>query len=537
VFVWTPAAKQVVQAEPTTSLSPNCGRYASSSAYSLALAGARVAVGTFLNGVYPLWALDALMLGRARSFRTLDSGFVVNGDVALSERVAGELAGADDLLVLGSLTEAFPRGAASRTVTRSQVLRAEASGCPCPTIASAAGMLAPFDVDGGRVVVGTKTETWLLDATGKRLLTLPIAALAAQLSGSDLVVLAQGQLRDYDTGSGVLRHTWVIPNVPSGRECGTPNGVTCAGTRRLVLEDAAHGLVIYVLDGHVHVLRLADGADMTVATGTLARFRGRRSRLRIWEQAADRPVRAARMTRRLAAVREKAGGLVRGARRAAACVLAIVLTASARSAVGSGRVGPACALPADPRVALDARGDAVALWLCLGRRERGQAAIRPVATGRWGVPRDVLRLGAGAYVGDPALAVDAAGGAVTVWRRYSVGGPPGYQVSSVVQAAVRSAATGKWGRPQNLSAAGTQVALPQAAIDRNGDAFVVWLTPCTDSVEEAACLGTVQAAVRPLATGTWSDPEDISGFGQRAAAPLVALDPTGDAVAVWKSER
>jgi uncharacterized cupin superfamily protein len=41
---------------------------------------------------------------------------------------------------------------------------------------------------------------------------------------------------------------------------------------QLVVEDAARGLTAYVLDGQVHVLRLTDGADATVGTGTLARF-------------------------------------------------------------------------------------------------------------------------------------------------------------------------------------------------------------------------------------------------------------------------
>jgi hypothetical protein len=39
-----------------------------------------------------------------------------------------------------------------------------------------------------------------------------------------------------------------------------------------VLDDAARGLAVYVLDGEIHVLRLIDGADRVVAKGTLARF-------------------------------------------------------------------------------------------------------------------------------------------------------------------------------------------------------------------------------------------------------------------------
>jgi hypothetical protein len=39
-----------------------------------------------------------------------------------------------------------------------------------------------------------------------------------------------------------------------------------------VLEDAAKGLVAYILDGELHLLRLADGADAVVAPASAARF-------------------------------------------------------------------------------------------------------------------------------------------------------------------------------------------------------------------------------------------------------------------------
>jgi hypothetical protein len=38
------------------------------------------------------------------------------------------------------------------------------------------------------------------------------------------------------------------------------------------LQDAAHGLVAYVLDDQVHLLRLSDGKDIAIAAGTHARF-------------------------------------------------------------------------------------------------------------------------------------------------------------------------------------------------------------------------------------------------------------------------
>lgn len=68
--------------------------------------------------------------------------------------------------------------------------------------------------------------------------------------------------------NGTLQHTWPLPDVPSGAQC----QLRCRDAPRLVLQDVAGGLAAYVLDGKVHVLRLADGADAVVASGTLARF-------------------------------------------------------------------------------------------------------------------------------------------------------------------------------------------------------------------------------------------------------------------------
>jgi hypothetical protein len=66
---------------------------------------------------------------------------------------------------------------------------------------------------------------------------------------------------------------WPLPDVASGVECASPHdGAWECGQPRLVLEDVADGLATYLLDRQVHVLRLSDGVDSTVAGGMLARF-------------------------------------------------------------------------------------------------------------------------------------------------------------------------------------------------------------------------------------------------------------------------
>ena len=107
---------------------------------------------------------------------------------------------------------------------------------------------------------------------------MPVKATAVALAGSDLVVLVQGAFRDYDAADGSLRHVWTLPNVSSGGDCTYRISFQCQPARtnssfaRLRLQDAARGLVAYVLDDQLHVLRLADGADTTIGPGSHARF-------------------------------------------------------------------------------------------------------------------------------------------------------------------------------------------------------------------------------------------------------------------------
>jgi hypothetical protein len=63
------------------------------------------------------------------------------------------------------------------------------------------------------------------------------------------------------------------------------------------------------------------------------------------------------------------------------------------------------------------------------------------------------------------------------------------------------------------------------ALDPTGDATAVWgRSNGTNDI--------IQAAIRP-AGGSWSAPQDLSATGQNAEEPAVGVDAVGDAVAVW----
>jgi hypothetical protein len=153
-----------------------------------------------------------------------------------------------------------------------------------------------------------------------------------------------------------------------------------------------------------------------------------------------------------------------------------------------------------PQVALDARGDAFAVWQ--ERRPNGvftRAATRP-SGGSWSAARTLAR---GGYVD---LAVDARGDAVVAGL--TLADPQGVF-------AVYHPAGGGWGRAMRLSGSGATDVELSAAIDANGRAFVAW-----------AQGGNVEVSAR--SEGRWSTQRVGAG-----AEPTIAVDPAGDGLLVW----
>jgi len=253
VFVWTPSAGSVEQAEPVASLSPRCNDYAGlNNVHTLAIADERVAFGLIGGGNTTFWWLGGTTSSLRRPAFTLGEGRVTTA-TPRTDFVA-DLAGSGSLLVFSSADQEWVGGQCCSVKTiRQEVVRAGPTGCPCPVLATEPGPFVPYDVDSGRIAAAGDNAVVLLDAEGARLLTVPMRARSAQLAGDDLVFAVDAELRHHHARTGELLRTW--PLTPSFR-----------------LEDAARGLVVYVVDGQVHVLRLADGVDATIGPGTLARF-------------------------------------------------------------------------------------------------------------------------------------------------------------------------------------------------------------------------------------------------------------------------
>lgn len=127
----------------------------------------------------------------------------------------------------------------------------------------------------------------------------------------------------------------------------------------------------------------------------------------------------------------------------------------------------------DPQVVVDRQGNAIALWTA--HRGRGptrlQSSVRPRG-GRWEAPVNVAGLSTASHAGfaDPRLAVDAHGNAVAVWTNVT-GNDWGNQ--GIVQSAARPAAGG-WERAVDVSTAGRKSFAAHVALDPRGNAVVVW---------------------------------------------------------------
>ena len=219
----------------------------------------------------------------------------------------------------------------------------------------------------------------------------------------------------------------------------------------------------------------------------------------------------------------------------------------------------------EARVAVNARGDAVAVWWTRseGSNDRVESAHMP-AGGIWSGP---------VVLSDPLedsnharAAIDATGNAVAVWTRYDADGgglewvrtasrPVGGLWSSAVTLSDQPAldahvvfdgqgnalavwtgydgriesadrpAGGAWSTPVAVSEPG-HAFWPRVALDGLGNAVAVW-------VQDHNGDERVHTADRPV-RGVWSTPVALSRTGRSAHQPRVAVNPRGDAVVVWR---
>jgi len=169
------------------------------------------------------------------------------------------------------------------------------------------------------------------------------------------------------------------------------------------------------------------------------------------------------------------------------------------------------------QVAMDRRGDAVAVWQDAGRIH---VSRHPVG-GTWTAARPLSALGHGANF--PAVAMSPRGATVVVWQK-RIAGHDRVQV-------VRRPDAGRWSAVRTLPGSLGDASRPQVAVDARARATVAWERDWADGGRSAVLV------VRQSAQGVTTSPRQLSPAGHPGVGPLVAMNRRGDAVVTWMGRR
>jgi hypothetical protein len=170
-----------------------------------------------------------------------------------------------------------------------------------------------------------------------------------------------------------------------------------------------------------------------------------------------------------------------------------------------------------PQVALDANGNATAVWRQLVGTHAGIWASRTNA-GAWSKP-DLIETDNLGFTFAPQVAVDAKGNAMVVWQQFD---SVRYHIKSN-----RFVVGSGWSTTTPVENNTTSNAAdPQIAMDANGNAVAVWLQ-AIDANQKVWANRYTQGV-------GWSKPEPLeSDNGSIDTEPQVAMDKFGNATAVW----
>ena len=194
-----------------------------------------------------------------------------------------------------------------------------------------------------------------------------------------------------------------------------------------------------------------------------------------------------------------------------------------------------------PDVAVNARGDAAAVWVRGARREAMVvASVRP-AGGEWGAPEAISRRGRPAI--DPEVAVDAQGRVIVAWRQVvrtrvvTAGAGRRRQAVYVVRTRDRAVDETRWSRISTLSSERQKVGPPELAVGDDGLALATWHWGTGTKPGDRGYVGQVQFAER-RSDGSWSGPGRLSrsALCAQVRLPQVAVGRAGQSVIWWQCD-
>ena len=169
----------------------------------------------------------------------------------------------------------------------------------------------------------------------------------------------------------------------------------------------------------------------------------------------------------------------------------------------------------EPGVAVDERGNAVAIWEKLDEVENIEAASLPAGGAGWAPPVRISTRVGSYEPGSQEVTIDGQGRASVVWQRESVN-----RIEATTQHA-----DGSWETPVVISPAGEPSSEPDVAAGAGGGIVAVW-------AGESAGKMILQFASRPAGASAWSAAANLPAEA-KAEQPRVAVDGQGDALASW----
>lgn len=172
----------------------------------------------------------------------------------------------------------------------------------------------------------------------------------------------------------------------------------------------------------------------------------------------------------------------------------------------------------DPQIAMDAGGNAVAVWMQFDGTRYNLQANRFTSSSGWGIAQLIETDNAGEAV-EPRMAMNANGDAIVVWYQFD---GTRYNIW-----ANRFTSASGWDIAQLIETDDGDAGYPQIAIDANGNAIAVWH-------QYDGAHNNIWSSRFTSSTG-WSAAQlvETDNTGD-AYDPQIAIDAGGNAIAVWR---
>ena len=170
-----------------------------------------------------------------------------------------------------------------------------------------------------------------------------------------------------------------------------------------------------------------------------------------------------------------------------------------------------------PQIAFDPDGNAIAVW-----EQRDNNGIMCIYSNRydsttgWGTAEDVDTTSSNAF--EPQIGIDSYGNAIVVWRQGTNNDIYSRRYTSGIG----------WGAAVSIENNDGNAGCPQVAVDPDGNAIAAW-----QQYDGTHSHYDIYSNRYDSGTG-WSTAEDIDMTNSEAFGPQIAIDPDGNAIAVWQ---